>query len=554
MSTLQRAWRTLVDTDPEALAYTALAARTPPQAYSRAALHRTASGRAAVLRERGVAPGAICAVALASDSECAEWLLGILLLGAVPILAAPLDLRADRAAAAAALCGVVERTRARALVVAADAHDALARVVERGCALCAPTDTVAVGGGDVSVEASSAGAIAALQLTSGTTGRPRACAWSHEQVLAAIDGMVGAMDLSPQRDRMMTWVPLYHDMGLVNNFLLCLLRGLPLWMLPPTAFIRRPALWLRSLSDHGITHTWAPNFGYAVATARVADAELEGVRLEHVVGLWNAAERIHAATVAAFARRFAGYGLRRAALGANFGCAEHIGGATFSAPGAGIAVEHVDGERLRTARRAEVVDPAAAGAVPVVGVGAPVPGCEVAVLGPDGAALPDGAVGVVALRSPSCMLGYLDEAGAVDPAVAPLRTGDLGYLRGGELFWVGRDRETLVLRGRKIDPSEFEAPLLSVAGARPGCFAVFGIEDPERGTERLVVLCERRDDHSVQSVEQGIRAAVEAAFGLAVDDVRVYPAGTLTKTSSGKRRHLGFRDLYLRGALPEPQS
>lgn len=245
--------------------------------------------------------------------------------------------------------------------------------------------------------------VAALQLTSGTTGFPRICVWRQRAVLAALDGMVEAMELGPE-DRLLNWTPLYHDMGLVNNFLLALVHGLPLALMTPTDFLRRPGSWLRGLAETGATHTWSPNFGYALAARRVREEELEGVSLAGVEAFWNAAERIHADTYRRFLDRFRRYGVTRSALRTNYGCAENVGGATF---GHTLRVERLDCRALHEDGVARVVEesPDGDGDAPppeeVVGAGRPYPGLTLRILDREGRELPEGRVGEVALDSPS---------------------------------------------------------------------------------------------------------------------------------------------------------
>ena len=356
-------------------------------------------------------------------------------------------------------------------------------------------------------------------------------------------------------DVCMNWTPLYHDMGLVNNFLFCLAHRIPLVMLSPQHFVRTPALWLRALSDSGATQTWAPNFGFAITAQRVRDDEIEGVRLDKVRAFWNAAERIHFGTIGRFYERFAPYGVRYEALKTNFGCAENVGGATFSNPDGEFVVERVDSEALQKQRVAVPVsgldDPDRVAAI--VSAGKPCPAIEVKILSPTGKPLPDGHVGEVALDTPSRMVGYLRDARETRRAIFGrlVRTGDLGYTRDGELFWVGRVKERITVRGRKLDPSEFEPILLTVDGLRHGCFVAFGVDDAKMGTQRLVIAAEVRSNgrRPYEDISGEIRERTLAAFGLAVDEVLLLPPGTLPKTSSGKRRHRRFRQLYLDGEL-----
>jgi acyl-CoA synthetase (AMP-forming)/AMP-acid ligase II len=344
-------------------------------------------------------------------------------------------------------------------------------------------------------------------------------------------------------------------MGLVNNFLLCLAKGVPLMMQKPQDFVRRPALWLRGLAQTGATLTWSPNFGFAMTTERVRDEEISGVRLDGVRAFWNAAERIHLDTIEAFHRRFAPIGVRREALKTNLGCVENVGGATFSDPDGNFIVEHVDSQMLQAKRIAAPVSRDAVNAVAIVGVGRPVPGMDVAIVSPSGRQLTDGHVGEIALRTPSRMLGYLGDAPATRRALRGdlLRTGDLGYVRGGEVFWVGRVRERITVRGKKLDPSDFEPVLLHIAGLRAGCFAAFGVDDREQGTERIVIVAEVRHQRArtEKEIAAEIREQVFRRLDVLVSEVVLVRPGTLAKTSSGKRRHRHFHRLYVEGKLKD---
>jgi acyl-CoA synthetase (AMP-forming)/AMP-acid ligase II len=527
----------------------------------RDAFHARAAAHAARLAEQGLGAGDVCIIVLPSGELSATLLLACLLCGAVPLLVAPPTIQGANSSLSRILAHTISKTRARIVICPesmANTRVELGRSAPRTRLLFGPADLPPGDPTTLPTSMPRADAIAAMQLTSGTTGLPRICVWKQESVLAALAGMAAAMKLSAD-DVCLNWTPLYHDMGLVNNFFLCLAYGVPLAMINPQEFVKRPVLWLRGLSESGATVTWSPNFGFGLAAQRVTDAEMDGVTLGRVRGFWNAAERIHLETMLAFHRRFASYGVRLEALKTNFGCAENIGGATFSDAGGGFVYERIDATVLHEKRIAQPVEASVDGArvVSVVGVGRPVPGMRVRILSRSGRSLPDGHVGEIALETPSRMLGYLRRARETRRALRDgwLRTGDLGYLRGEELFWTGRVRERITLRGKKLDPSDFEQVLLRVAGLRHGNFTAFGVEDAGAGTERVVIVAELRadTDEDPQRIVRTVRDEVYAELGVAVSEVVLVPAGTLTKTSSGKRRHRHFRDLYLRGELESMQ-
>lgn len=513
-----------------------------------------AAGYASGLAQQGCGPGERCVLVLPSDEECAMVLLGALLIGSVPLLVAPPVLHHSRHSSLLSnLERSIELADPRVVVVGEHLEAACGEIVRRGGveSVFGPGRLVR-GAGDLHLIDSRGSDVAALQLTSGTTGAPRICRWRQTNVLAALDGMVDAMDLGPD-DVCLNWTPLYHDMGLVNNFLLCLTHGVPLAMLEPTDFVERPELWIRGLSDTESTVSWSPNFGFALAVERVGEDHLDGVRLDHVRALWNAAERIHVETMLRFHRRFSRVGLRWEALKANYGCAENVGGATFSDPHGSFRWEEVEVAALHEDRRARPARGPEARVERIASVGRPVPGVRIVIAGPDGEALPDGRIGEVLLDTPSRMLGYLGDPEGTRQAIVDglLRTGDLGYTRDGELYWVGRVEERITVRDQNIDPSEFESLLYEIPEARPGCFAAFGIADPRLGTERPVLVCEVRspEDRSLAEIALDIHREALERLGVWLDDVVLVPGGTLAKTSNGKRRHRYFRDAYENGEI-----
>jgi acyl-CoA synthetase (AMP-forming)/AMP-acid ligase II len=495
--------------------------------------HLESAARASSFRERGLDRGDVAVLVSADPRIAATSVCGILQIGAVPLLVAPPAIQGVNSNLEAVIRNVAERTGAGLVL----------------------RDEPAIGsaGAEIAIVVPDSSATAALQLTSGTTGFPRICVWRHAQVLAAVDGMASFMGLTEQ-DVHANWTPLYHDMGLVNNFLLCLTRGIPLVLINPLDFIRRPVVWLEVIHDARATMTWAPNFGYAVAAQRIRPVETAGLRLDHVRGMWNAGEKVHAATFEQFHQRFDSLGLRWESLKANFGCAENVGGATFTAMDEGIVVERVESTPLFEQRVARIAAEDYDGPTTrVVSTGRGHPALTPHILDEDGTPLPDGSVGEVALESPSRLVEFM---GQPEETANTLRgpylvTGDLGYLRDGELFWTGRKRERINLAGVKHDPSDFEALLNDVAGLRKGCFVAFGVEDPRIGTQRLHLVCETLDDpgRPLAEICGEIRGTVATRLGITIGEVALVEKGLLTKTSSGKRRHVHFRDRYVNGEI-----
>jgi acyl-CoA synthetase (AMP-forming)/AMP-acid ligase II len=556
--TLQRELYAQLDKFPERHALAFLNYRGEFSWRTLGEVWKQAAGYSTRLAELGLGQGDIGILALPSDAFCATLLIATLLLGAVPLLIAPpiIQLKGRYSNLSQVLKHMIRKTKPK-IVIAPKAMADMREELETGLKTriifgeegLSPDPTAAIP--HVTPKESD---IAAMQLTSGTTGFPRVCVWQQKNVLAALDGMALAMELNKD-DSCFNWTPLYHDMGLVNNFLLCLTKAAPLAMLNPIDFVNKPALWLRGLSDTASTITWSPNFGFAITAEIVRDHQIENVRLDRVRAFWNAAERIHIETLHAFYKRFAPFGLHRDSLKTNYGCAENVGGATFSDPNGSIVVEQVDEVMLQQKGIASPVVQSDEGrqVIQVVGVGRPSPGIEIEILSHKGRRLSDGQVGELALKTPSRMSGYLGQTRETRRAIFGdlLRTGDIGYKRGSELFWVGRVRERITTLGKKLDPSDFERVLLKVPDLRHGCFAVFGVDDAQIGTQRVVVVSEVRDATSrpYRDMIHDIQSQVSQQLGVKVYEVILVPRDTLTKTSSGKRRHRYFRQRYLSGEL-----
>lgn len=555
-TSLQQLFAERLQRDPDRRALAWYDARGVVEWQTFAQVHRTATHVAARLREDGLRRGDVCVITLPSSEPSSTVLLAALLAGALPLLVAPPTLQRFNSDLAKILFRTIEKTRARLVVYgeALEESDADWSGLERHTRFVAIDDVLRErdGGADhLPRIRPAADSTAALQLTSGTTTLPRVAVWSQRAVIAALDGMAVAMRLAAD-DVCFNWTPLYHDMGLVNNFLLCLTRGVPLVMMKPQDFVRRPSLWLRGLHDSGATVTWSPNFGFALAAERIADRDIKGVSLARVRTFWNAAERVHLDTIRSFEARFARHGLRANAVKTNFGCVENVGGATFGDVDGPVQVEYVD---LGALHGRGVAEPATPGApsLAIVGVGRPNPGMKCVALATNRRPLGDGKVGELAFLTPSRMTGYLGDAPATRRALAGpyLRTGDLGYLRDGEVFWVGRLRERITVRGRKIDPSDLESVLGEIRGLRAGCFAAFGVDDPRSGTERIVVVAEAREplERGADDIRADILERVYRRLDLHISEVLLVHGGALSKTSSGKRRHRRFRELYLAKAL-----
>jgi acyl-CoA synthetase (AMP-forming)/AMP-acid ligase II len=396
--------------------------------------------------------------------------------------------------------------------------------------------------------------LALVQFSSGTTVEPKPVALSHRAVVAQVEILNGVWKDTPElRHSGVSWLPLYHDMGLIGCVFPSLARDAELTLIGPELFVSRPALWLRALSRYRATISPAPNFAYGLCVTRVSDADMEGVDLSSWTTALNGAEAVAPSVLRAFCDRFARWGFRPEALTPVYGLSEAALAVTFSDLGRPFHSERFDREALS---REGIAQTAGEGRE-IVSVGRPLPGFRLRIAGEAGRELPDGHVGRVWTAGPSLMDGYLDDPAATARALRDgwLDTGDLGFLHGGELYLTGRAKDVVILRGRNHSPEEIERAVEGVSGVRTGCVAAASWLPEDAPGEVLALFVEAARQASPaerRALPEACRAAVLAATGLAVDRVIPLVPGTLPRTSSGKIRRAEALRLYLAGELAPP--
>jgi len=396
-------------------------------------------------------------------------------------------------------------------------------------------------------------ALALIQFTSGSTRAPRGVMLTHQALLANTAAFLEAIEIGPE-DRTVSWLPLYHDMGLIGTVLMCLSAGIPIFLMSPQVFLLDVKRWLWAMHRFRATITVAPNFAYQLVLNRVSDAQLEGLDLSRWRLAACGAEPILPATLEAFGKRLEPYGFDPRALTPVYGMAEVAVAASAPPMWRGMRVDTISGDMLEASGKAAPVEPRGREAH-VVSVGSPLPGYRMRIASPEGQALPERETGEIQIQGPSVMAGYLGDAEATEAAFVDgwLRTGDLGYMVEGELYIVGRIKDLILKGGRNYAPQDFEALASEVDGVRQGCVAAFGASDPETGTERIVILAETRESEDAHAaIARAIASRISQALGVQPDEVHLVEPGVLPKTSSGKIQRDKARQNWLKGGLKAP--
>jgi fatty-acyl-CoA synthase len=405
-------------------------------------------------------------------------------------------------------------------------------------------------GGELHLGAVSDDQVVFLQFTSGSTAEPRGVRVTHGSLWANAHAiMVDGLGASPE-DRGVSWLPLYHDMGLIGFVMSPLVTRTPVTFISTLDFLKRPEVWVRTLSEDRGTISFAPNFGYALAARRTTATD--GLDLSAVRVLGCGAEPIQPDAIQGFFDRFGEAGLKPSAFLACYGMAETTLAVTF----AGMEDElKVDRLELKSEPSDDDIGDASGvrgleHRVPVVSCGRALPRHRVSILGEDGKPLPEGRVGEVFVEGPSVADGYWESEEATKRVFfdGGVKTGDLGYLSEGELFVTGRLKDMIIVRGRNYDPTPIEVAAGRVDGVRMGNVAAFAIRG--NPTERIVVAAEHRYGDP-ETIESNIVRAVQREVGLTVSEVVLIEAGSLPKTTSGKLQRSATRVQYLEGTLGE---
>ncbi|HEY79832.1 MAG TPA: fatty acyl-AMP ligase [Anaerolineae bacterium] len=534
---------------PDAAAIIFVATDAEPVVVTGAAFQARTQAYAAGLQRAGVTAGDLVIIAHIQNLESIYAFWGALQMGAIPSMFPTLTEKLDPDVYMRNMNALVRRSHVRLIFTS----DAFAPVMAR------TADCPVVGSSELAGLAEDAGVegfrphaphpddIAFLQHSSGTTGLQKGVALSHRAVLNQLASYARAIELRPD-DVIVSWLPLYHDMGLIAGFIQPLVQGIPLVLMSPFDWVRHPALLLRAIHAYQGTLTWLPNFAYNHLARRVRQQDMADIRLDSMRMFINCSEPVRDDSHQLFLHRFADAGVREDMLAVSYAMAENTFAVTQTPSGRPPRRDVVSRRALAEDRIARPVKEDEAATV-LVSCGPTIPNTQAKVVDEGGRDLPERRVGEIAIRSDCMLTGYYQR-----PDLNPFTpdgwylTGDMGYLADGEVYIVGRKKDLIIHAGKNIYPQDIEAIVNEVAGVHPGRAVAFGAPDEREGTELIVVIAEVDTDAPDQrkAIAKAIRQAVARKSDITVGYVTLVGPKWLIKTSSGKIARAANREKWLR--------
>ncbi len=556
--TLSDALRDAAERSPDVRGFVFASPHTPDKTYTWAELLEASRARAAAFHAEGLRKGDRVAMVLPEAEDFVLSFLGAVLGGLVPVPMYPPVALGKVDSYVKNVEHIVASSGARAMLLSKVVRPILGSTLDTG----AVERLLLVD--QLRLDAPRAGSeppmspddLCFLQYTSGSTASPKGVRVTHGNLAANASAIVHkALRVDNTRDHAVSWLPLYHDMGLIGFVIAPVFTNISVTFLPTMEFVRKPTYWLEMLHAHKGTMTFAPNFAYALAARRARDSEIASWDLSHVRVLGCGAEPIHPDTLRGFCERLAPTGIRPEAMLPSYGMAEATLAISFApSPDGILRTDRVDVEAFRQGE----ARPAAEGApsVEIVSCGEALVDHEVAVVDPEGNRLPDRVVGEIIFRGPSVCPGYHEnpEATAQSFRDGWLYTGDKGYLADGQVFVCGRVKDMIIVHGRNYFPQDIEWMVNDLDGIRPGSAVAFACQPGDAPSEQLVVVAEWKgkqspDEAGLKALRQSVVQKVQSETGLVPWQVVLIPPGTVPKTSSGKLQRRKTRQQFEDGTL-----
>ena len=516
---------------------------------------RRAQTHALFFHDHGVTAGDRIILIMPQGIPLMTAFAGAMLLGAVPAILAYPNFKVEPSKYRFGLAGVTANLRAKAVVIDEDfPADLLGHV-----SFADDTQLLRLESGHASNRfleladaANEPDSLAFIQHSAGTTGLQKGVALTHSAVLQHLEHLSSVLKIDESRDSVYSWLPLYHDMGLIACFIMPMVCHVPIVMQSPLDWVMQPESMLRIFTDHRCTLAWLPNFAFQFVPRRTPRERWSQYDLSSARLLINCSEPVRASSMDEFYHAFANCGLKRSALQASYAMAENVFAVTQSG-GHGNAPQVVwaDGARFRSEHRITAVAEGTAGAVSFTSSGQLLPCNNVQVVSDSGSILEDGGVGEIAIRSDSLFQGYYNRHELTEKAIRNgwYYTGDLGFLLDGELYVVGRKKDLLIIGGENIYPQDLEEIVCSHPAIHDGRSIALGMFNADLGTEDIVIVAEvehEKELHRADEIEREIRSAVVANMGVAVRTIFLKPPKWIVKSTAGKPARSTTREKLLR--------
>jgi fatty-acyl-CoA synthase len=520
-----------------------------------AEFRQRARAEASVLRERGLTAGDRIVIIMPQGIPAMTAFVAAMMVGAVPAFLAYPNFKVEPAKYRSGLQGVTSNLKAKVVVIDAGFPDEMLSsvLVENGAHLIRASDnSVTTDGQPDEPRAEKAtiapDSLAFIQHSAGTTGLQKGVALSHGAVLRQLEHLAQSLEIDGTRDRIYSWLPLYHDMGLIACFMLPMVCHVPLVMQSPLDWVLQPESMLQIVSQHKCTLAWMPNFAFQFVPRRTpkdrwADYDLSSLRL-----LVNCSEPVRARSMMEFQMAF---GIGSAVLQSSYAMAENVFAVTQSDINRGIITIEVDGPQLRRAHRVIPVEKGTSGAMSLTSSGRLLPDQQVRVLSDSGDMLGSDCVGEILIKSDCLFEGYYNRPDLTAQAIVNgwYHTGDLGFYLDGELYVVGRKKDLLIVGGENIYPQDIEQIVSGHAAVHDGRVVAMGLYNPDLGTEDIVVVAEVENEEllaKAADLESEIRGKVVSGLGIAVRTIFLKPPKWIVKSTAGKAARSATREKLLR--------
>ncbi len=539
---------------PDKTALTLLLSGKPDQPITYRELVQGAAAWEAAYTRAGIQPGEVVILILQHGIELIFAYWGAVLHGAIPSIMPFLTEKLQPERYRSDLAALVSITRPECLVTYREFEAEVRQAIPENSSVReiilseevqgkGQADFFSLGGLERSPES-----IVLLQHSSGTTGLQKGVALSHQAVLNQLSTYSQTLHLS-ESDVIVSWLPLYHDMGLIAGFLMPILLRVPLVLLSPFDWVRAPYRLMQAVSKYRGTLTWLPNFAYNFCAQKIRERDMEGVDLSSWRAISNCSEPMRYASHLAFYERFAPYGLKQSALCTCYAMAENVFAVTQGGVDAPVVVDEIDRDALQIEKRASPAEPGRP-SVKMLSTGVPISNTRVKIVDEHHQDLPDRVVGEVALRS-NCMLSeYYHRPDATAKAFSKgwFLTGDFGYTADGQVYVAGRKKELIIVGGKNVYPMDLEELAMTVKGVRAGRVVAFGVFNETSGTEEVVLVAEvdTESETEREQIADAIRQAVTRGSAIALRHVSLVAPKWLIKTSSGKIARGANKEKYLK--------